>query len=1199
MELKRRLTTEPVLRRPDFNEPFILYTDWSKTTVAACLSQYDAGAKHDYAVAFASMKLSPAQQNYAASEGECFAVVWAVKLFRPYLQGRPFTIVTDHAALKWLMSTQDFTGKLARWSLKLQEYEFEIEHRPGKTHGNVDGLTRADSDPSEPHSEPKIDMCMLHDTPTGFLCETDEPTYAWSRVARFEVPGSPLLPQPLHEWYPADGSPLMERRQALQPLSSAISITHSECLRIMHDLETLDDDVGGVTAPTPPLPPSPTGDLYTDAQTDLSWGYDLDPDAPMLPPISADFGAYMMDNAAAAPLMRRDNDDPSPAPNQDRLLGLSIAAWVASKVEEITARIYADRKRTRHPPTAMATKALNDGTDADADATALAAASEEAVWLLDAVSAICEAWVKDILDVSSVADNFPPAQPFTHQLAGAVLLPPVQPGTHMLCMSDGCTDAARMLDDRPARRDQPQPRHDTGARTAPLPLNIGGRQEDLHPAQRTSALHHPSATLQRHNMRDPRHHNNANDTMRPTPAQPRDTVHSQPNAPTSESREDARNPPPPATGLNAGRLQTPNTNDNTDSGTTISKYDNIKCMRCNQGDNMDVLVLCDGCDRGCHTYCMKPPIERVPRGKWYCSHCITSGAETTPPQKLPNTAGSPTSQTRTASPNHHEEDGEEVPGLEENNSDEEAANEVMADERVIAHLCGKKIDFPTSWTKQEIRRERRRIRKRALNYKVVEDTLYRRAGVGSPLDRRIPRPRERQEIIAECHNLGHFGVNKTYQTLQTRFYWPRMYDDVKRHVAACEACKTDKLTLVRQQELNPLPIVQVLHRVHMDCMGPYTPTHAGNRYILLAVDSWSKWPEARATPDNRANTLERFLREDIIYRHGVPHEIVTDRGREFLGAFAETCKSNRIQVFKTSSYKPSSNGQAERIVGVLRSALVKMVNEQGDVRDWDMHLPRALFAYRAARQASSRVSPALALYGRELTLPQQLPEPKDPIDMEDSEDNSDASDLRQAQAINQRATLLQNVAATVADNLTSAKDKNKADYKKRKLENTTAAKVPKSIKIELPPKPLHKVVGPSKLASGEATIRPDPSIHGQNPGDALLANDNTAVSTNSSSLDSKGKQDLPKPKRTKARGNGDQPSKELSKEDPLAGLPDLPENALVYMKRKRNHKLSKDVEGPYYFQFYSANGKQACLRDAVGKQWWIAIERLAYDPKQY
>ncbi|OWZ08376.1 LOW QUALITY PROTEIN: Gag-pol fusion protein [Phytophthora megakarya] len=94
-------------------------------------------------VAYASKVNSQTEANYGITELECAAVVWAIKLSRPYLYGRRFSIVTDHAALKWLMTSPNLTGKLHRWALTLQKFEFTVEYRPGSSNVVADALSRA------------------------------------------------------------------------------------------------------------------------------------------------------------------------------------------------------------------------------------------------------------------------------------------------------------------------------------------------------------------------------------------------------------------------------------------------------------------------------------------------------------------------------------------------------------------------------------------------------------------------------------------------------------------------------------------------------------------------------------------------------------------------------------------------------------------------------------------------------------------------------------------------------------------------------------------------------------------------------------------------------------------------------------------------------------------------------------------------
>ncbi|GMF29522.1 unnamed protein product [Phytophthora fragariaefolia] len=126
---------------PDFSKPFKLVTDASAVGLGAALMQ-DQG-RREQPIAFASKVNSPTVAKYGITDLECAAVVWAIKLFRPYLYGRRFTLITDHNALSWLMKSKDLTGRLHRWALQLQEYDFNVTYRPGSTNVVADALSRA------------------------------------------------------------------------------------------------------------------------------------------------------------------------------------------------------------------------------------------------------------------------------------------------------------------------------------------------------------------------------------------------------------------------------------------------------------------------------------------------------------------------------------------------------------------------------------------------------------------------------------------------------------------------------------------------------------------------------------------------------------------------------------------------------------------------------------------------------------------------------------------------------------------------------------------------------------------------------------------------------------------------------------------------------------------------------------------------
>ncbi len=148
------------MRRLDFNKVFILHTNWSALGISVILSQFDEEGK-EYVIAYASRSNNKAESNYSSYEGECLVVVWAVIHFRPYLYGTNFTLYTDHQPIKWLMTNDKLTGKLAHWAFILQEYEFKVIHRPGITHQNADTMSWRPFTTSEDFSKARQDFDQI------------------------------------------------------------------------------------------------------------------------------------------------------------------------------------------------------------------------------------------------------------------------------------------------------------------------------------------------------------------------------------------------------------------------------------------------------------------------------------------------------------------------------------------------------------------------------------------------------------------------------------------------------------------------------------------------------------------------------------------------------------------------------------------------------------------------------------------------------------------------------------------------------------------------------------------------------------------------------------------------------------------------------------------------------------------------------
>jgi transposase InsO family protein len=153
-KIKELLCSAPVLAYPNFAKPFIIHTDACGYGVGGILSQMPSAPSEpesvqesimdskEHPIAYTSKHLNDLQIKWCTTEKEAYAIYHTVKTFFPYLFGTTFTIVTDHASLKYLMGKREPTGRLARWSLYLQQFDMEIHYRPGKLHQNADALSR-------------------------------------------------------------------------------------------------------------------------------------------------------------------------------------------------------------------------------------------------------------------------------------------------------------------------------------------------------------------------------------------------------------------------------------------------------------------------------------------------------------------------------------------------------------------------------------------------------------------------------------------------------------------------------------------------------------------------------------------------------------------------------------------------------------------------------------------------------------------------------------------------------------------------------------------------------------------------------------------------------------------------------------------------------------------------------------------------
>ncbi len=153
-------------------------------------------------------------------------------------------------------------------------------------------------------------------------------------------------------------------------------------------------------------------------------------------------------------------------------------------------------------------------------------------------------------------------------------------------------------------------------------------------------------------------------------------------------------------------------------------------------------------------------------------------------------------------------------------------------------------------------------------------------------------------LVVRMHkDLGHSREERTLAEICRRYFWHNRTKDVKTVVKVCQQCQmVRRMGSIRSkdEELKNIPICDLFHRVAMDTAGPLPETKLGNKYILVAIDHYSKWCEAKAVVDHGAKTTARFLEDDIICRYGVPKFVLTDNGGEWAAEFDVMCKDYDI-----------------------------------------------------------------------------------------------------------------------------------------------------------------------------------------------------------------------------------------------------------------------------------------------------------------
>ena len=258
---------------------------------------------------------------------------------------------------------------------------------------------------------------------------------------------------------------------------------------------------------------------------------------------------------------------------------------------------------------------------------------------------------------------------------------------------------------------------------------------------------------------------------------------------------------------------------------------------------------------------------------------------------------------------------------------------------------------------------------------IHEDLLYRRYASpanGDILLQLVVPKSQRADVLRDLHEGvlgGHLGQDKTLGKVKERFYWPGYHNDVKDWVNTCQACAARKTPMPKSRA--PLQSIKVgypMRLVAADILGPLPESDAGNSYILVVGDYFTRWMEAYPIPIQEAATVAKKMTDEFFLRFSPPEQLHTDQGRQFESELvAEVCKLLGIDKTRTTAYHPQSDGLIERFNRTLLSMLATAANE--NPFNWEEHLRPLCMAYNTSVQSTTGFSPFSLMFGRQARMP--------------------------------------------------------------------------------------------------------------------------------------------------------------------------------------------------------------------------------------
>ncbi|XP_052117555.1 uncharacterized protein LOC127747557 [Arachis duranensis] len=270
-----------------------------------------------------------------------------------------------------------------------------------------------------------------------------------------------------------------------------------------------------------------------------------------------------------------------------------------------------------------------------------------------------------------------------------------------------------------------------------------------------------------------------------------------------------------------------------------------------------------------------------------------------------------------------------------------------------------------------------KLRREAAKYAVIQGQLFRK-GLNQALLKCL-HPDQTDYVLREVHEgcCGHHigGKALARKLIRAGYYWPSMMADSKEFVKKCVKCQENaNFHRAPASELSLLTSSRPFSQWGVDLLGPFPVGPGQVKYLIVAIDYYTKWIEAEPLASISSSNCKKFMWRQVITRFGIPEVVISDNGTQFIDKkFTEFLNGLGIRQRFSSVEHPQTNGQVESANKIILSGLKKRLDNKKGA--WANELASVLWSYRTTEQSSTKETPFRLTYGLDAVILVEIGEP--------------------------------------------------------------------------------------------------------------------------------------------------------------------------------------------------------------------------------